>query len=105
VIDRANKTMDVMRSLDRRVSDLERKIESTRGKELKKAYCKTQRRHRADLERLECDAGVSFKELHRTRSFAVTRERIRQIEAKALRKLRQPSRSRRLKAFLDDAHE
>jgi RNA polymerase primary sigma factor len=39
------------------------------------------------------------------RSFAVTRERIRQIEAKALRKLRQPSRSRRLKAFLDDAHE
>jgi RNA polymerase primary sigma factor len=39
------------------------------------------------------------------RSFAVTRERIRQIEAKALRKLRQPSRSRTLKAFLDDAHE
>jgi len=34
-------------------------------------------------------------------SFAVTRERIRQIEAKALRKLRHPSRSRRLRAFLD----
>ena len=33
--------------------------------------------------------------------FAVTRERIRQIEAKALRKLRHPSRSRRLKAFLE----
>jgi RNA polymerase primary sigma factor len=33
--------------------------------------------------------------------FGVTRERIRQIEAKALRKLRHPSRSRRLKDFLD----
>jgi RNA polymerase primary sigma factor len=33
--------------------------------------------------------------------FAVTRERIRQIEAKALRKLRHPSRSRRLKSFVE----
>jgi RNA polymerase primary sigma factor len=33
--------------------------------------------------------------------FDVTRERIRQIEAKALRKLRHPSRSRKLRAFLD----
>jgi RNA polymerase primary sigma factor len=38
-------------------------------------------------------------------SFAVTRERIRQIEAKALRKLRQPSRSRKLRLFLDHVHE
>ena len=36
-------------------------------------------------------------------NFAVTRERIRQIEAKALRKLRHPSRSRRLRAFMDGA--
>ena len=34
-------------------------------------------------------------------NFAVTRERIRQIEAKALRKLRHPSRSQRLRAFVD----
>jgi RNA polymerase primary sigma factor len=34
-------------------------------------------------------------------SFQVMRERIRQIEAKALRKLRHPSRSRKLKAFLE----
>ena len=33
--------------------------------------------------------------------FDVTRERIRQIEAKALRKLRHPSRSKKLKDFLD----
>ena len=36
-------------------------------------------------------------------SFAVTRERIRQIEAKALRKLRHPSRSRKLRAFLESS--
>lgn len=35
-------------------------------------------------------------------NFAVTRERIRQIEAKALRKLRHPSRSHRLRTFLED---
>jgi RNA polymerase primary sigma factor len=58
--------MDVMRFLDRRVSDLDRKIESTRSEELKKDYRKTQRRHRADLGKLESDAGVSFKELRRT---------------------------------------
>ncbi|HEV2960479.1 MAG TPA: RNA polymerase sigma factor RpoD [Candidatus Angelobacter sp.] len=38
-------------------------------------------------------------------SFAVTRERIRQIEAKALRKLRHPSRSRKLRAFMDGIRE
>jgi RNA polymerase primary sigma factor len=35
------------------------------------------------------------------KDFDVTRERIRQIEAKALRKLRHPSRSRSLKGFLE----
>ena len=39
------------------------------------------------------------------RFFAVTRERIRQIEAKALRKLRHPSRSLKLKSFLEYEHE
>jgi RNA polymerase sigma factor, sigma-70 family len=34
--------------------------------------------------------------------FNVTRERIRQIEAKALRKLRHPSRSKQLKDFIED---
>ncbi|MDW8353480.1 MAG: RNA polymerase sigma factor RpoD [Bryobacterales bacterium] len=38
-------------------------------------------------------------------AFAVTRERIRQIEAKALRKLRHPSRSHRLRAFLQSARD
>ena len=35
------------------------------------------------------------------KQFDVTRERIRQIEAKALRKLKHPSRSRKLRSFLD----
>ena len=37
--------------------------------------------------------------------FAVTRERIRQIEAKALRKLRHPTRSRKLKSFIEDIEQ
>ncbi len=37
--------------------------------------------------------------------FAVTRERIRQIEATALRKLRHPARSLKLKSFLEYGHE
>jgi RNA polymerase primary sigma factor len=36
------------------------------------------------------------------RDFSVTRERIRQIEAKALHKLRHSDRSRRLRSFLND---
>ena len=36
------------------------------------------------------------------KDFGITRERIRQIEAKALKKLRHPSRSKRLKDFLED---
>ena len=39
------------------------------------------------------------------RVFSVTRERIRQIEANALRKLRHPSRSQKLKSFFDDVRE
>jgi RNA polymerase primary sigma factor len=49
--------------------------------------------------------GLEDGELHTLeevgQTFAVTRERIRQIEAKALRKLRHPSRSHKLRAFLE----
>ena len=66
LVDRVKKTVDIMRSLDRQISNLEKKIESTRSQELEKDYRKAQRRHRADLKSLEGDAGVSFQELHRT---------------------------------------
>jgi RNA polymerase sigma factor (sigma-70 family) len=45
------------------------------------------------------DAGRTLEEVGQ--QFSVTRERIRQIEAKALRKLKHPSRSGRLRSFLD----
>jgi len=66
LIDRVNQTVDMMSSLDRQVSDLEKKIESARSEELKKDYRKTQRQHRAELERLESNAEVSFQDLRRT---------------------------------------
>jgi RNA polymerase primary sigma factor len=66
LIDRVNKTVDSMRSLERQVSNLEKKIASTCSAELKKNYRKTQRQHRADLEGLESDAGVRFQELQCT---------------------------------------
>jgi RNA polymerase primary sigma factor len=66
LIDRVSKTIEGMRSLDRQVSNLEKKIQSTHSEELKKDYRKTQRQHRADLERLESDADVTFQELRRT---------------------------------------
>ena len=65
LIDRINKTVDIM-SFDRKVSNLEKKIENTRSEELKKEYRKIQRQHRADLERMERDIGMSSQELHRT---------------------------------------
>ncbi|MGA8439404.1 MAG: sigma-70 family RNA polymerase sigma factor, partial [Candidatus Sulfotelmatobacter sp.] len=66
LVDRVNKTVDIMRSLDRQISNLEKKIEITRSQELEKDYRKVQGQHRADLRSLESDAGVSFQELRRT---------------------------------------
>jgi RNA polymerase primary sigma factor len=66
LLDQVNKTVGIMRSLDRQISNAGKKIENTRSQELKKEYRKTQRQHRTDLKSLESDAGVSFQELHRT---------------------------------------
>ena len=63
--DGVNKTSEIMRSLDRQISDLEKKITGTRTEELKKNYRSRQRQHRADLRRLEKEAGMTFQELQR----------------------------------------
>jgi RNA polymerase primary sigma factor len=66
LVDRVNKSMEIMRSLDRHIGNLDKKVESTRAEELKKAYRKTQRMYQADLGGLESAAGVGFQELQRT---------------------------------------
>jgi RNA polymerase primary sigma factor len=64
--ERVNKTIERMRSLDCQLSNLEKKIASTRSEELKKNYRMTQRHHRAEMKGLESDAGMTFVELQRT---------------------------------------
>jgi RNA polymerase primary sigma factor len=66
LIDRLNKTVDSMRSLDRQINNLEKKIEATRVEETKREYRRIQRQHRNDLEKMELECGVSYQELRRT---------------------------------------
>jgi RNA polymerase primary sigma factor len=64
--ERVNQTANLMRSLERQLSSLEKKMASTRSEELKKNYRTTQRQHRTEIKRLESDAGMTFAELQRT---------------------------------------
>ena len=66
LIERVNKTIDVMRALDREVVALEAKISATRSEELKKNYRSAQRTHRLEIKRLEDEAGMTFPDLQRT---------------------------------------
>jgi RNA polymerase primary sigma factor len=66
LIDRVNKTVDTLRSLDRQSQNLERKAEATRSEDQKKEYRRQSRSVRSELEKLEGEAGVSFQELKRT---------------------------------------
>ena len=66
LIERVNKTVDSMRSLDKQSTKLEGKAEQTRNEEQKKEYRKQSKQLRADLEKLENDAGVTYPELKRT---------------------------------------
>ena len=61
----------------------------------------TEREQRVLRLRFGLDDGRSRTLEEVGKEFHVTRERIRQIEAKALRKLRHPSRSKKLKDYLD----
>src|SRR5260370_21506441 len=66
LIERVNKTIDLMRVLDRELVNLEAKITGTRSEELKKNYRTAQRQHRVEIKRLEDEAGVTVPHLQRT---------------------------------------
>jgi RNA polymerase primary sigma factor len=66
LLDKVNKTVDTMRTLERQIRSLEQKFEASKSEELKKEYRRQQKNCRTDLEKIEGDAGVSITELKRT---------------------------------------
>jgi RNA polymerase primary sigma factor len=66
LIERVNKTIEMMRVVERAIVGLETKTTATRSEELKKNYRAAQRQHRAEIKRLEDEAGMTFSDLQRT---------------------------------------
>ena len=66
LLDKVNKTVDTMRTLERQIRSLDQKYEASKSDELKKEYRRQQKNCRADLEKIEGDAGVVILELKRT---------------------------------------
>ncbi|MGA3080549.1 MAG: RNA polymerase sigma factor RpoD [Terracidiphilus sp.] len=66
LLDKVNKTVDTMRTLERQIRSLDQKHEASRSEELKKEYRRQQKNCKADLEKIEGDAGVVIAELKRT---------------------------------------
>ncbi len=66
LLDKVNKTVDTMRTLERQIRSLDQKYEASRSEELKKDYRRQQKNCKSDLEKIEADAGVSIAELKRT---------------------------------------
>ena len=66
LLDKVNKTVDAMRTLERQIKTLENKHEASKSEELRKEYKRQQKNCRTDLERVEADAGISLVDLKRT---------------------------------------
>jgi len=66
LLDKVNKTVDAMRTLERQIKTLEAKHEASKSEELRKEYKRQQKNCRVDLERIEQDAGISIADLKRT---------------------------------------
>jgi RNA polymerase primary sigma factor len=66
LLDKVNKTVDTMRTLERQIRSLDQKYEASKSEELKKEYRRQQKNCKVDLEKIEADAGVSIAELKRT---------------------------------------
>jgi RNA polymerase primary sigma factor len=63
LLDKVNKTVDSMRTLERQVKTLDTKHDASKSEELRKEYKRQQKNCRLDLERLEADAGISIADL------------------------------------------
>jgi RNA polymerase primary sigma factor len=66
LLDKLNKSVDQMRTLERQVRSLDAKYEASRSEELKKEYKRQQKNCKLDIERLEQEAGISVADLKRT---------------------------------------
>ncbi len=66
LLDKVNKTVDAMRTLERQIKSLDSKHDQSKSEELKKEYRRQQRNCKIDLEKLENDAGLTIAELKRT---------------------------------------
>ncbi|SNS29315.1 RNA polymerase, sigma 70 subunit, RpoD [Granulicella rosea] len=66
LLDKVNKTVDAMRTLERQIKSLDVKYENSKSEELRKEYKRQQKNCRTDLERVEVDAGISIADLKRT---------------------------------------
>src|SRR5262249_20538092 len=63
LLEELKKTSDTMRSLDRRVSALEKKISTVNSEELRSKYRSLRRQHRIEMRQLESAAGMTFTEV------------------------------------------
>ncbi|GAC1419396.1 MAG: RNA polymerase sigma factor RpoD [Acidobacteriaceae bacterium] len=66
LLDRVNKTVDAMRTLERQIKSLDAKFDASKSEELRKEYRRQQKNCKIDLERVEQDAGISIADLKRT---------------------------------------
>ncbi|HEX9201790.1 MAG TPA: RNA polymerase sigma factor RpoD [Acidobacteriaceae bacterium] len=66
LLDKVNKTVDAMRTLERQIKSLDAKHEASKSEELRKEYRRQQKNCRIDLERIELDAGTPIVDLKRT---------------------------------------
>ncbi|MGA9719095.1 MAG: RNA polymerase sigma factor RpoD [Acidobacteriaceae bacterium] len=66
LLDKVNKTVDSMRTLERQIKSLDQKYDASKSEELRKEYRRQQRNCKTDLDRLESEIGVSIADLKRT---------------------------------------
>ncbi len=66
LLDKVNKTVDSMRTLERQIRSLDAKFEASRSEELRKEYRRQQKNCRADLDRMEHEIGIPMDSLRRT---------------------------------------